>query len=154
MGKYRFRLYAFILFTFLVTLFLSFFVPTGTIRRAIAEDLPSDAIKSDKKPIITLQIGFASFMADEIHGRMTANGELYDMRQLVAAHRTLPFNTIVDVRNLENNKLVRVRINDRGPYIQGRIIDLSFEAAKELDLIQSGSALVEVHIIQLGTRSN
>jgi len=94
-----------------------------------------------------LQIGQASFMADEIHGRMTANGELYDMRQLSAAHRTLPFHTLVEVRNLLNNKIVRVRINDRGPYAKGRIIDLSFAAAQVIGLVESGSGLVELRIL-------
>jgi rare lipoprotein A len=94
--------------------------------------------------------GIASFTADETHGRKTANGEMYDMRQLVAAHRTLPFNTIVEVKNLKNSKTVQVRINDRGPYVDGRIIDLSFEAAKAIDLVESGSGMVELRVLKLG----
>ncbi len=93
--------------------------------------------------------GIASFMADETHGRQTANGEMYDMRQMVGAHLTLPFNTVVAVRNLENGQEVEVRINDRGPYVRGRIIDLSFEAAKQLGFIEKGSAEVEIEIIKL-----
>ena len=109
----------------------------------------SAALKAGKIPVPPqrLQIGRASFMADEIHGRMTANGEPYDMRQLVAAHRTLPFHTLVEVRNLLNNKSVKVRINDRGPYAKGRIIDLSFAAAQVLGLVEAGSGLVELRVL-------
>lgn len=97
-----------------------------------------------------VQAGIASFMADEINGRMTANGELYDMRQLTAAHLTLPFGSLVEVVNLATQKSVQVRINDRGPYVAGRIIDLSFQAAKELGVIDRGSARVELRVIRLG----
>jgi len=93
--------------------------------------------------------GIASFMADETHGRQTANGEMYDMRQMVAAHLRLPFNTIVAVRNLKNGREVEVRINDRGPYVKGRIIDLSFEAAKQLGIVEQGSGEVEIEVIAL-----
>ena len=94
--------------------------------------------------------GVASFMADETHGRKTANGEMYDMRQLVGAHLTLPFNSIVLVRNLKNGKEVEIRINDRGPYVKGRIIDLSLEAAKRIGIAEEGSGLVEIEILKLG----
>lgn len=99
--------------------------------------------------VFDTQTGIASFMADEINGRMTANGELYDMRQLTAAHPSLPFGAIVEVKNLANSKTVRVRINDRGPYVTGRIVDLSFQAARELELTERGSGMVELKIIQL-----
>lgn len=95
------------------------------------------------------ETGIASYMADEINGRMTANGELYDMRRLTAAHPNLPFGTIVAVKNLANNKIVEVRINDRGPYVPGRIIDLSFQAARDLELAEKGSGMVEIKVIQL-----
>jgi len=95
------------------------------------------------------ETGIASYMADEINGRMTANGELYDMRRLTAAHPSLPFGTIVEVKNLANNKVVEVRINDRGPYVPGRIIDLSFQAARELELAEKGSGMVELKVIRL-----
>jgi len=92
--------------------------------------------------------GLASFMARELQGRTTANGEKFDMWALTAAHKTLPFGTIVRVKNLENNKTVDVRINDRGPFKRGRIIDLSYEAARRLDFINNGLAKVEVRIIK------
>ena len=87
-------------------------------------------------------------MARELQGRTTANGEKFDMWALTAAHKTLPFGTIVRVKNLENNKTVDVRINDRGPFKRGRIIDLSYEAARRLDFINNGLAKVEVRIIK------
>ncbi|HOC24370.1 MAG TPA: septal ring lytic transglycosylase RlpA family protein [bacterium] len=93
--------------------------------------------------------GIASFMADELHGRMTASGELYDMRKLTAAHPSLPFGTLVEVRNLANGRSVEVRINDRGPYVAGRIIDLSFQAAVDLELTERGSGKVEVRVIRM-----
>lgn len=94
--------------------------------------------------------GIASYYSDEFHGRTTANGEVFDMNLLTAAHRTLPFNTKVLVRNLENNKSVIVRINDRGPFKDNRVIDLSLEAAKQIGLIANGTAPVSLEIIEMG----
>lgn len=91
--------------------------------------------------------GVASYYADEFHGRKTANGEKYDMHALTAAHRTLPFNTRIRVTNLENSMTVTVRINDRGPFKDNRVIDLSLEAAKLVGLIASGTAQVNLEII-------
>ncbi len=91
--------------------------------------------------------GVASYYADEFHGRKTANGEKYDMHALTAAHRTLPFNTMVRVTNLENSKTVTVRINDRGPFKDNRVIDLSLEAAKLVGLVSHGTAQVSLEII-------
>ena len=94
--------------------------------------------------------GIASYYADDFHGRKTANGETFDMHDLTAAHRTLPFNTKLRVRNLDNNLVVMVRINDRGPFKDNRVIDLSLEAAKRIGLIANGTAPVELEIIELG----
>lgn len=91
--------------------------------------------------------GTASYYADEFDGRPTANGETYDMHELTAAHRTLPFNTRVRVTNLSNNKAVVVRINDRGPFVGDRIIDLSLRAAEELSMIGPGTARVTLEIL-------
>lgn len=88
--------------------------------------------------------GIASYYGKEFHGRKTANGEIFDMNALTAAHRTLPFGTIVKVTNLANNKEVTVRINDRGPFIKGRIIDLSYGAAAEIDLLSIGQVKLEI----------
>ena len=87
-------------------------------------------------------------MAEELQGRTTANGEKFNMWAMTAAHKTLPFGTIVRVKNLENNKTVDVRINDRGPFKRGRIIDLSYEAARRLDFIKNGLTKVEISVIK------
>jgi rare lipoprotein A len=94
--------------------------------------------------------GIASYYADDFHGHLTANGEVYDMHGITAAHRTLPFNSILRVNNLKNGKSVVVRINDRGPFVKGRIIDLSLGAAKKVDLIKEGTAPVRLEILELG----
>ena len=86
--------------------------------------------------------GTASWYGQEFAGRATANGEIFDPMQLTAAHRTLPFGTVVDVRNAKTGQMVRVRINDRGPYIKGRIIDLSKAAGRELGIIPAGTGKV------------
>lgn len=92
--------------------------------------------------------GEASWYGPGFHGKQTANGEIYNQNQLTAAHRTLPFNTVVRVVNLENGKTVNVRINDRGPYARGRIIDLSREAARRIDMIEAGTAPVRLILVR------
>jgi rare lipoprotein A (peptidoglycan hydrolase) len=93
------------------------------------------------------QTGVASWYGPGFHGRQTANGEIYDQYRLTAAHRTLPLGTKVAVKNPTNGKTVEVRINDRGPYIDGRIIDLSYAAARALGMVKPGIVQVEVEII-------
>jgi rare lipoprotein A len=92
--------------------------------------------------------GIASYYADKFDGRKTANGEIFNQKLLTAAHKTLPFGTIVRVTNLRNNKQVVVRINDRGPFIEGRVIDLSLAAAREIDMVRDGIVKVKVEIIK------
>jgi len=94
------------------------------------------------------ETGIASWYGKPYHGRPAANGEIYDMEKLTAAHRTLPFNTWVRVYDLDNNRTVEVRINDRGPFIDGRIIDLSHAAAREVEMIGPGIARVRVEVIR------
>jgi rare lipoprotein A len=91
--------------------------------------------------------GTASYYYGKWIGRKTANGEIYKKNDLTAAHKTLPFNTIVRVVNLRNNKSVVVRINNRGPYVRGRIIDLSLEAAKSINMTKAGVVPVRVEIL-------
>lgn len=98
-------------------------------------------------PIPTTEVGLASWYGYPYHGRAAADGEIYDMEKLTAAHRTLPFNTWVRVTNLTNQKTVDVRITDRGPFIAGRIIDLSHAAAEAIDLVGPGVAQVRLDII-------
>ena len=96
------------------------------------------------------QEGIASYYAGKFHGRRTANGETFDMHAMTAAHKTLPFNTRVRVTNLDNGRSVVVRINDRGPFVKGRIIDLSYGAAREAGLVGPGTARVLVEVLEMG----
>jgi len=93
------------------------------------------------------QKGIASWYGGKFHGRTTASGERYDMNKLTAAHRKLPFGSRVRVTNLDNGRQVVVRITDRGPFVHGRIIDLSREAARRIDMIQAGTARVRIEVI-------
>lgn len=92
--------------------------------------------------------GTASFYADSFHGKPTASGENHSKREYTAAHRTLPFDTKVKVTNLDNNRSVWVRINDRGPFVEGRIIDLSRAAARKLGMTENGTARVRLEIYE------
>jgi rare lipoprotein A len=91
--------------------------------------------------------GIASWYGDDFHGKASANGECYNMYAYTAAHKTLPLPTIVRVTNLENNKSIVVKVNDRGPFVRGRIIDLSYAAAQSLDIVRTGTAPVLVEAI-------
>jgi len=93
------------------------------------------------------ETGVASWYGVPYDGRLASSGEIFDMRKLTAAHRTLPFDTWVEVTNLQNGKQVDVRINDRGPFVDGRIIDLSMAAANQIDMIRSGTARVRLRIL-------
>jgi rare lipoprotein A len=88
--------------------------------------------------------GIASWYGKKFHGRKTSSGETYNMYAMTAAHKTLPLGTHLSVINLNNSKNVIVRINDRGPFVRGRIIDLSYSAAKKLEIVSSGTAPVEI----------
>mgnify|MGYP001823047473 FL=1 len=98
------------------------------------------------------QRGIASWYGKKFHGRKTSNGEIYDMYAMTAAHKTLPLGTYVHVRNLDNGAEVTVRINDRGPFVQGRIIDLSYTAAKKIDIATSGTAPVVIAALEPDNR--
>jgi len=93
------------------------------------------------------ELGMASWYGEDFHGWVTANGEIYDMEALTAAHRTLPLGTWLLVTNVENGRQVRVRINDRGPFVHGRVADLSLAAARELDMVESGVAAVHLEVV-------
>ncbi len=94
--------------------------------------------------------GIASWYGRKFHGRRTSNGEVYDMYTMSAAHRTLPIPTYLEVTNLENGKRVIVRVNDRGPFHENRIIDLSYAAAARIGMLGKGTALVEIRAIEPG----
>ncbi|WP_116654966.1 septal ring lytic transglycosylase RlpA family protein [Pelagibacterium sediminicola] len=97
--------------------------------------------------VVETASGTASWYGGKFHGRRTASGESYNQHALTAAHRTLPFGTEVVVTNQNNGKSVVVRINDRGPFIGGRIIDLSHKAASQIGMINSGTASVKLEVI-------
>jgi rare lipoprotein A len=104
---------------------------------------------SNGKALLTLE-GVASYYAHDFHGRLTSNGETYDMHGLTAAHRTFPFGTKLRVTNLENGLSVIVRINDRGPFVEGRIIDLSLGAAQAIQSVQAGTVKVRLEVLEWG----
>lgn len=98
------------------------------------------------------ETGIASWYGGKFHGRRTANGEVYNMYAMTAAHKTLPMGTILRVKSLTNGRKITVRINDRGPFIRGRVIDLSYAAARELGMIRDG--VKKVRITAIGEHIN
>lgn len=104
--------------------------------------VPSSSKRTAASP--GTEVGNASYYSDRLNGFPTANGETYDASKLTAAHKKLPFGTMVTVTNLSNGKKVKVRINDRGPFVSGRIIDLSKAAARQLDMINAGITRVRI----------
>tara|TARA_B110000196_G_C20997733_1_gene591490 strand:+ start:320 stop:781 length:462 start_codon:yes stop_codon:yes gene_type:complete len=94
--------------------------------------------------------GVSSYYGKAFHGKLTANGEIFDMYGVTAAHKTMPLNTVARVTNLINNKSLILRINDRGPYVEGRILDCSYGAAKKLDFLDTGMAEVKIEVIEWG----
>lgn len=109
---------------------------------------PGIPVVPESPSVISVQQGQASYYGTRHHGRKTASGEPFNKHALTAAHRTLPFGSRVRVTNLHNQKSVVVRINDRGPYAKGRIIDLSEQAARELNMIHAGVARVKVERLE------
>jgi rare lipoprotein A len=110
------------------------------------EEFEAELLIDDELPLI--EDGTASWYGPNFHGKLTANGEVYDMDGITAAHRTLPFETILLVENLDNGKTVQVRVNDRGPYAKDRIIDLSKGAAKKIDMIGPGTARINLYLLK------
>lgn len=98
--------------------------------------------------------GIASWYGPDFHGRQTSNGEIYDMHAMTAAHKTLPMNTMLLVKNLDNGRKTIVRVNDRGPFVRGRIIDLSYNAAQKIGAVARGTARVEIVALGEKTRNN
>lgn len=107
-----------------------------------------EMISTESSLVVKVEYGKASYYADKFQGRPTASGELYDRDKLTAAHRTLPFGTSCRVTNIANKKIVTVRINDRGPHVSGRIIDLSYRAMRLLDGIRAGEIDVMVEVLK------
>jgi rare lipoprotein A len=145
-------------YVFMPWITISLIVVGGVIFKGCATPQVEEGVTPETKPYKVLgkwyqprsnsygfrQTGLASWYGKDFHGKKTANGEIYDMYAITAAHKTLPFNTYVSVNNLENGRKLKVRINDRGPFVRGRIIDLSYKAADKLGIIGPGTARVEV----------
>jgi len=113
-------------------------VPRAAPAAGVAAPLPGET-----------EYGYASWYGHPYHGRATSSGETYDMYAMTAAHRTLPFGTEVEVTNMESGRRTRVRINDRGPFVDGRIIDLSLTAAKSVGVWGPGTALVQLRVVRV-----
>ena len=96
------------------------------------------------------QTGMASYYGSEFHGRPTSSGEIFDMNGMTAAHQTLPLGTVIRVTHLGNHKSVVVKVNDRGPFVGDRILDLSYGAARQLGMVQEGVARVRIDILEMG----
>lgn len=120
---------------------------TGTAEQGMQTKNSSEVLIEKPAPG-TKYRGLASYYADKYHGKQTASGEIFDMYGLTCAHNQLPFNTWLEVRNLKNNRTVIVRVNDRGPFIGGRVIDLSYGAAKELEMLKTGVQEVEITVLR------
>jgi rare lipoprotein A len=114
-------------------------------RVAKAETPPAEKI--EKRESKGVQYGVASWYGPDFHGKPTSSGEIYDMYQLTCAHNTLPLGTTVIVTNLENGKSLELKVNDRGPFVKDRIIDLSYSAAKILEVHEKGTAYVKVETV-------
>lgn len=121
---------------------------SNTTRKPL-DVLKEEVSSSDNNNIVEVAFdrGIASWYGPGFNGRRTANGETYNQEELTAAHKTLPFNTLVRVENIDNGKSVIVRINDRGPFVGNRIIDLSLKAARQIAMVGSGTADVRITII-------
>jgi rare lipoprotein A len=120
---------------------------SGRNKEVANPDLHEPSVPRDAKPLIT-ETGLASWYGPPYHNRRGSNGEVYNMNAMTAAHRTLPLGSIVRVTNVKTRHSVLVRITDRGPFIPGRIVDLSLAAARKIDVVQPGVAEVKVELIE------
>jgi rare lipoprotein A len=127
---------------------LIFYNCSSTTRYSKTNEYSEKDNRIKSSNVLEVETGTASFYADEFNGKKTANGEIYDMNDLTAAHSSYPFNTVVKVTNLSNGNSVEVRINDRMPQFKGRIIDLSLAAAKKIEMISSGIQEVKLEVIK------
>ncbi len=147
-----------VVFLILPLLLCCFCAPRAELKTA---PLPENSVEA--REIVDMQSvreagdiyqgGIASWYGKKFHGRRTANGEIYDMYKLTAAHKKLPFNTFVEVENLLDGKRIVVRINDRGPFVKGRIIDLSYRAAQRAGFAERGTAPVRLRIVKPGAKT-
>ena len=155
-----FLLFLRIIFVFLLSLLMVQCAISPRYRSGTAVILPSsgddrDIAKSlSSAPSLFTVSGTSSWYGSKFHGRKTANGEVYDMNRLSAAHKELPLGSWIRVTNLKNKRKVILRVNDRGPFIEGRILDLSRKAAEELDFLIDGLTEVKIEVLSWGTRKD
>lgn len=128
----------------IVTIFMILIMSLSLVAETKSNNTKNEVSESEK----IYQVGMASFYGGKWHGRRTASGEIFNTHSLTAAHKTLPFNTSVKVTNLSNGKSVVVRINNRGPYVKGRVIDLSTAAFKSIENERKGVTKVKLEIIR------
>ena len=134
----------------LLLLFTALVIGAGVQTKTINRSELSLLSKSKPNDVLYSTEGIASYYANAFDGRTTSNGEVFDMEGLTAAHQSFPFNTIARVTDLMSGRSVKVRINDRGPYWENRIIDLSRGAADEIRILDRGIALVKIDVIKWG----
>jgi rare lipoprotein A len=120
-------------------------IPPPEKKEVLKEEIREERI--EKRESRGVQYGVASWYGSDFHGRPTSSGEIYDMYQLTCAHNTLPLGTTVMVTNLENGRSLELKVNDRGPFVKERIIDLSYAAAQMLGMWEKGTAFVKVEVI-------
>jgi rare lipoprotein A len=135
---------------YIVLIILFFYGCGSTSRYSGSNDNSESNIRYKSSDVLETETGTASFYANEFNGKKTANGEIYDMNGLTAAHPSYPFNTVVKVTNLDNGKSIEVRINDRMPNFKGRIIDLSLAAARKIEMINAGIQEVKLEVLRWG----
>ena len=111
-----------------------------------------EEVLANRPGVSDVQVGIASYYGEEFHGKPTASGEIFDMHKQSAAHRTYPLGTRARVTNLQNGKSVVVKINDRGPFVSGRIMDLSYGAAQALGFVDQGTARVKIEVLEWGKK--
>jgi rare lipoprotein A len=126
--------------------------PVKNEKEVISSSVSLEEDEYNKMPVLESEVGIASYYSDDFNGRKTASGDIYNKNELTAAHLNYPFNTVIRVLNLLNNKSVIVRINDRRPDFNGRIIDLSRKAAEVLGLIKKGISKVKLEVLKWGDK--
>jgi len=117
------------------------------LKEGIKEEKPAPPERVERRESKEIQYGIASWYGGDFHGKPTSSGEIYDMYQFTCAHNTLPLGTMVMVTNLENGKSVELKVNDRGPFVKERIIDLSYSAAQMIGMWEKGTTYVKVEVI-------
>ena len=148
----RFILFGMIFYIILGCASSSGYQTKGVSKEPLHQKFGTAKTKESKKKQGNSLYMVTSYYGKKFHGRKTSNGDVFDMYKLTAAHRFLPFNTIIEVTNLANNRSVRVRVNDRGPFVGNRILDLSYAAARKIGLTGAGVGKVQIRIIRLGEK--